>query len=173
VVGVSLNKIAGSAFLARMTSRLASTLAGADRDALATALGTLAAANPELSFGAWHGDWTGWNMASIAEGLLVWDWERFTQSVPAGFDALHYQLQTAVIRRRQPPPDAAAECMRAAPAALAPFGVPAAEAHLTGVLYLAELSVRYLADRQAEAGARLGRPSTWLIPAIEEAMRNL
>ena len=56
---------------------------------------------------------------------------------------------------------------------LAPFGVPAAEARLIGVLYLAELSVRYLADRQAEAGARLGQPGTWLIPAIEEAMRNL
>ena len=173
VGGRDRGPLAGSAFLARMTSRLARIPASADRDALATALGTLAAADPELSFGAWHGDWTGWNMASIADGLLVWDWERFTRPVPVGFDALHYRLQTAVVRRRQPPPAAAAECVRAAPAALAPFGVPAAEARLTGVLYLAELSVRYLADRQAEAGARLGRPGTWLIPAIEEAMRNL
>jgi hypothetical protein len=173
VGGRSRGPLAGSAFLTRMTSRLARTPAGADKDALASALGTLARANPELSFGAWHGDWTGWNMASIAGGLLVWDWERFTQSVPAGFDALHYRLQTAVVRRREPPPAAAAQCVRAAPAALAPFGVSAAEAHLTGVLYLAELSVRYLADRQAEAGARLGRPGTWLIPAMEEAMRNL
>ena len=78
-----------------------------------------------------------------------------------------------MVRRRQPPPAAAAECVRAAPSSLAPFGVPAAEARLVAVLYLAELSVRYLADRQAEAGARLGRPGTWLIPAIEEAVRSL
>jgi len=72
-----------------------------------------------------------------------------------------------------PPPAAAAGCVSAAPATLAPFGVPAGEARLTAVLYLAELSVRYLADRQAEAGARLGRPGSWLIPAIDEAMRTL
>ena len=63
--------------------------------------------------------------------------------------------------------------MRHAPASLAPFGVPASEARLVAVLYLAELSARYLADRQAEAGARLGQPGTWLIPAIEEAVTKL
>ena len=41
------------------------------------------------------------------------------------------------------------------------------------LLYLAELSTRYLSDRQAEAGARLGRPGAWLIPAIEETMKRL
>jgi hypothetical protein len=51
--------------------------------------------------------------------------------------------------------------------------VPADEARLTALLYLAELSVRYLADRQAETGNRLGRPGSWLIPAIDEAMRTL
>jgi hypothetical protein len=51
--------------------------------------------------------------------------------------------------------------------------VATAEAHLVAILYLAELSTRYLADRQAEAGARLGQPGTWLIPAIEKAMRKL
>ena len=54
-----------------------------------------------------------------------------------------------------------------------PHQQPAGEAPLVAVLYLAELSARYLADRQAEAGARLGQPGTWLIPTIEEAMRKL
>jgi hypothetical protein len=112
-------------------------------------------------------------MASTAGGLLVWDWERFARGVPAGFDPLHYRLQTDVVRRRRPPAQAAAACVRDAAGCLAPFGVPAGEARLVAVLYLAELSARYLADRQAEAGARLGRPGTWLIPAIEEAMRQL
>jgi hypothetical protein len=51
--------------------------------------------------------------------------------------------------------------------------VPAAEAQLVAVLYLTELSARYLADRQAEAGALLGRLGSWLIPAIEEAAIQL
>ena len=110
---------------------------------------------------------------STADGLLVWDWERFAPGVPVGFDFLHYRLQSDVVRRRRPPAEAAAACVRDAAACLAPFGVPAGEARLVAVLYLAELSARYLADRQAEAGARLGRPGTWLIPAIEDAMKAL
>ena len=118
-----------------------------------------------------------WRLDRLEHGidrprLLVWDWERFSQPVPLGFDCLHHRLQFAVVRRHQPPA-AAAQAMRSAPAELAPLGVPAPEAHLTAVAYLTELSVRYLADRQAEAGARLGRPGTWLIPAIEQAMRTL
>lgn len=167
--------LAGSAYLTRLRARLEQAPASADRTALGTALDkvTASAAGAELTFGAWHGDWTDWNMAHTADGLLVWDWERFTRGVPVGFDALHYRLQSAVIRQRQPPPQAADECVRTAPASLAPFGVPATEAHLVAALYLAELSARYLADRQAEAGARLGRPGTWLIPALEEAVIHL
>jgi len=171
--GRSRGRLAGSAYLDRLRSQLDTSPACPDRAALAAALDELAAVGAELTFGAWHGDWTGWNMACTADGLLVWDWERFTVGVPIGFDALHYRLQSAVIRRRQSPPAAAAECVRTAPSSLAPFGVPTAEAHLVAVLYLAELSARYLADRQAEAGARLGRPGTWLIPAIEEAVIRL
>jgi hypothetical protein len=167
--------LVGSVYLSRLRSQLEKAPAGPDRAALAAALDAVAAAAPgaELTFGAWHGDWTGWNMACTARGLLVWDWERFTQSVPVGFDALHHRLQSAVVRRRQPPAAAAAECVPTAASSLAPFGVPAAGARLVAVLYLAELSARYLADRQAEAGARLGRPGTWLIPAIEEAVIHL
>ncbi len=165
--------LVGSPYLARLRSRLDTVPPGPDQAALGHAIDVLAAASPEVGFGAWHGDWTGWNMACTAEGLLVWDWERFARDVPVGFDALHYRLQSAVVRRRQPGRLAAAECVRAAPASLARLGVSAAEARLVAVLYLTELSARYLANRQAEAGARLGRPGTWLIPAIEEAVTGI
>jgi hypothetical protein len=164
-----------STYWARLRSRLEEAPAGPDRAALGSALDAVpaAAAGVELTFGAWHGDWTGWNMACTAGELLVWDWERFTADVPVGFDALHYRLQSAVVRRRQSPRVAAVECVQNAYSSLAPFGLPATEARLVAVLYLAELSTRYLADRQAEAGALLGRPGTWLIPAIEEAVIQL
>ena len=167
--------LVGSDYLSTLRSRLERAPVGPDRATLDATLDALAAAfgRTPISFGSWHGDWTGWNMACTADGLLVWDWERFTRPVPVGFDALHYRLQSAVIRRREPPPAAAAECVRAAASVLKPFGVPATEARLVAILYLTELSARYLADRQAEAGARLGQPGTWLIPAIKEAVSHL
>ena len=173
VGGRSRGPLAGCDYLTRLRSRLEASPAGPDRAAVSDALDMLAAAGPELTFGAWHGDWTGWNMASTAGGLLAWDWERFATGVPVGFDFLHYRLQSNVVRRRRPPAEAADACVRDAPGWLAPFGVPADEAPLVAILYLAELSARYLADRQAEAGARLGQPGTWLIPAIKKATKTL
>jgi hypothetical protein len=165
--------LAGSDYLDGLRSRLSACPESADRESLKTALTAMAAASPHLTFGAWHGDWTAWNMACTSRGLLVWDWERFGQAVPAGFDFLHYRLQEAVVSRRQPAPAAAADCVRDAATTLARAGIPSGEAALVALLYLAELSTRYLADRQSEAGARLGDPGFWLIPAIEKAVRTL
>jgi hypothetical protein len=139
---------------------------------LITRLGDEAGAS-ELTFGCWHGDLTPWNLACTKAGLLVWDWERFAVGVPVGFDALHYWLQARVVRQDRDPVGAATLCVAAAPRLLAPFGVPAAQAKLTALAYLAELSVRYLADRQADAGARLGAPDRWLMPAIESGIGEL
>ena len=105
-------------------------------------------------------------MASLDDTLLVWDWERFTPGVPIGLDALHHDLQ----RRLMAQPDARAaveQTLDAAARLLLPFGVvdPAATTG-TALLYLVDLAARYLADRQAEAGARLGVLGRWLLPAI-------
>jgi len=105
-------------------------------------------------------------MANTGRGLMVWDWERFTCGVPHGFDALHYWLQTELRAGHRDPRAAAARCIEDAPGLLAPFGIDARTARLTATLYLADLSTRYLADRQAQAGAPLGAPGTWLIPAL-------
>jgi len=39
-------------------------------------------------------------------------------------------------------------------------------ARRTAALYLTDVATRYLVDRQAQAGAPLGAPGTWLIPAL-------
>jgi hypothetical protein len=46
-------------------------------------------------------------------------------------------------------------------------------AKLTAALYFLEIARRYLADRQDEAGARLGRPDQWLLPALAAAVHTL
>lgn len=172
VDGLQRAPLAGSSYWRRLSSRLAAVNAGADREALAAALDALAARSGRrrLAFGAWHGDWTPWNMASTERGLLVWDWERFTRDVPAGFDALHYWLQTEVVPARGEPRAAASGCIDRAPRLLAAFGAEPADARLTAILYLADLATRYLADRQDKAGAKLGQAGAWIVPAIADAV---
>ena len=175
VGGLRREPLATGSYWRRLTGRLAAADRSAERDTLLGALDTLSAraGDAQLVLGSWHGDWTPWNMASTSDGLLVWDWERFTDGVPLGFDALHYRLQKDVVPGRREPRAAAAGCIQGAPLALGGFGLGAAEARITATLYLADLATRYLADRQAQAGALLGAPGAWLIPAITDQVRRL
>lgn len=118
-----------------------------------------------LRYGAWHGDWAPWNMAGVSDTVLLWDWERFSSGVPVGFDAIHYELQ----RRIQTSTDATAAVeatVARADTLLAPFEVAPEAREVTALLYLVDLAARYLADRQAEAGARLGVLGSWLLPVL-------
>ncbi|MEU5991847.1 hypothetical protein ABZ806_22975 [Spirillospora sp. NPDC047418] len=105
-----------------------------------------------LDFGAWHGDWTPWNMAWHRGVLRLWDWERFARGVPNGFDLLHYRLQEAMRTASGPPyaawPDGAA-------AALGPLGLTGVAAGATVRLYLLELCRRYLLAAQEPIGGPL------------------
>ena len=175
LAGITESPLAASEYWSALTARLAAAGDGPEHTALADAVGKLAglAGAAVLRFGSWHGDWTRWNMASTADGLLVWDWERFTCPAPVGYDALHYWLQEEVTGNRRDPARAAIACVRQAPGLLGPFGVPARQARLTALLYLADLSVRYVADRQEQAGARLGAPRRWLLPALAAGIAEL
>jgi hypothetical protein len=182
--GTSQSTLSGSGYAERLLGRLdGADERGSDRhgandcgaEALRALITRLAevAGTSSLTFGCWHGDLTRWNLAYTSGGLLVWDWERFADGVPIGFDTLHYWLQARVVRSRHDAAGAAARCVAIAPELLAAFDVPPAQARLTALAYLAELSVRYFIDRQAEAGARLGAPDRWLMPAIEAGLGQL
>jgi hypothetical protein len=175
VGGLRASALAASEYLARLLARLDRAGDGAEQPALRALLSELTgiAGGETLSFGSWHGDWTPWNMASTGSGLLVWDWERFATPAPVGFDALHHWLQVEVVGNRRDPAASAAACADHAPALLEPFGVTAPQARLSALLYLADLSVRYLADRQEQAGAELGAPRRWLLPALTAGIGRL
>jgi hypothetical protein len=175
VTGLRYGPLAGSGYLGRLTARLATVGPGPDRAAVSAALAVITrrAGTAALAFGCWHGDWTPWNMSGTPAGLAVWDWERFAAGVPAGFDPLHFRLHAEVLGGRHPArPDAAqaacAALVRDAPRVLTPYGPPPAAARLTAVLYLAEITARYLADGQDRTGHPLSSPGRWLTPALGE-----
>jgi hypothetical protein len=172
--GFATGTLAGAAYWTDLRGRLAAVGDRGEGAALAAAAEQLVrhAGETTLRYGSWHGDWAPWNMANLADALLVWDWERFAQGVPVGFDAVHHELQ----RRIQASDDAtgAVEAtVRRAGDLLAPFGVDPAARELTALLYLVDLAARYLTDRQAEAGARLGVLGTWLLPVLIRRVEEL
>ncbi|HEY0485249.1 MAG TPA: hypothetical protein VGD72_03235 [Mycobacteriales bacterium] len=154
------------AYGARLAERVAEVAGKPGAAVLGDALAEALSTGARLRIGCWHGDWNAGNTAARDGRVLVWDWERFDDGVPLGFDALHHDLLTAITVRHVGAPAAAASTCRRAAALLAPFGVAAADAPVVATLYLVELGVRYLADGQAEAGARLGRIHEWMAPAL-------
>ncbi|GAA1041733.1 hypothetical protein GCM10009557_66110 [Virgisporangium ochraceum] len=173
--GISAGTLGGSGYWTRLLARLAEVAEHPDGFQLRRAgarLGT-AAGDVRLTFGAWHGDWAPWNMRPLADRILVWDWERFTIGVPIGFDALHFDLQQR-ISTQSDGADAVRQTLAAAPGLLAPFGVTTPAAfRVTALLYLVDLATRYLTDRQAEAGARLGVLGSWLLPVLLSTVEDL
>ncbi|MGV9805515.1 hypothetical protein [Micromonospora chersina] len=168
-LGVRRRSWAGSDHAARLADAVDGLGARPEAGRLRAALKTVADLDPTVAFGAWHGDWNGGNSAVLADGrVLVWDWERFEADVPVGYDELHRVVQTAIGNDGVEPVEAARALIAAADRALAPFDPDGRGADLVAVLYLVELAARYLRDRQAEAGARLGHVDAWLLPAVEE-----
>lgn len=80
---------------------------------------------------AWHGDWSPWNMGRNRDGkLCIWDWERATVGVPAGFDIAHLHYQYG-------------EGLHRAGDDLEKIGVPTSQHVLVKRLYLFELCARH------------------------------
>jgi hypothetical protein len=168
-LGVRRRSWAGSDHAARLADAVDALGVRPEAGRLRAVLKSVADLDPTVAFGAWHGDWNGGNSAVLADGrVLVWDWERFEADVPVGYDALHRAVQTAIGNDGVKPTEAARALIAGADRTLAPFDSDGRGADLVAVLYLVELAARYLRDRQAEAGARLGHVDTWLLPAVEE-----
>jgi hypothetical protein len=172
-LGVSTGSLAVSDYWKSLRGKLDLVATRGDEgSALASAAEQLVsrAGHAELTYGAWHGDWAPWNMAATTDTILVWDWERFTPGVPVGFDAVHYALQVRLERGEEA--GAAVDAMLGGAAdILAPFDVD--EPRVTALLYLVDLAARYLGDRQAEAGARLGVLGNWLLPVLIRRVEEL
>jgi len=100
-----------------------------------------------LPFGAWHGDWTPWNMSRRRGRLQLWDWERFETGVPVGLDRCHYGVNAITHTEGFD--------QRAIRRGLELAGVseePGSEEHLVAATYLAAIACRYLVGAESDLG---------------------
>jgi hypothetical protein len=146
-----------------MTEAHASLAASGVRDRLGAALDQLArvSADRPLAMGAWHGDWTPWNMSRHRGKLQLWDWERFETGVPAGLDRCHYAIN-AVTRRDGVDLDSIMRGFELAGVANDRTG----EDHLVGATYLAAITCRYLVSAEGDLGDTIADRSRVMLEAL-------
>lgn len=114
-----------------------------------------------------HGDWTPWNMSTVGNRAIVWDWEVFSEDVPVGFDALHYAFQAGVRLDGLSPRESLDRLASRSGMVVEQNGAPAAQGHMLLALYLFGLGERFITDGQKQAGARKGPLTSWLLPGLQ------
>ncbi|HEV3494968.1 MAG TPA: hypothetical protein VHA34_01315 [Actinomycetes bacterium] len=107
----------------------------------------------EIAFGAWHGDFTPWNMARLDGQTYVWDWERAAPA-PAGLDLLHFLFQGVCRFEGRAPAAAVETCSERTPALLGALDVPLESERALWLLYRLELLFRYDEARMTGVLAR-------------------
>ncbi|MBW3601577.1 MAG: hypothetical protein KY434_02620 [Actinobacteria bacterium] len=122
----------------------------------------------QMGFGAWHGDWSPWNMGWVGSRLHVWDWEHSAPCVPLGFDLLHFDFQVAFELRGRRLDQAVSRVAARGPDQLARLGVTADARPPTVMLYLLELLCR--SDEGMRAG--VGRDARFY-PSVLDALEAL
>lgn len=161
-----------SQFWARVARRVTALPSSANATRLASASRVVAEdlGGRQPRWGAWHTDFAPWNMAVRGGRLLIWDWEQLERSVPAGFDAVHYVLNTNVVVRGADTLDSVSTLGDDARTLLLECGVPEHDHALVVLLYVIELASRYLRD--GESGTRLSRLDDWLPSVLPELLER-
>ncbi len=165
-VGVRTDAGALDSYLADLAGRVRALDSSPYVRPLLAALDRVGHSGLAISVGAWHGDWNDGNMAVRDDEVLLWDWERFADGVPVGFDALHFHFNQAMGVPSHSAAEAAAVVRDRSGELLAPFGVPLATAPAVWMLYAAEIATRFLTDGLDRTTSKLGRVSEWLEPAL-------
>jgi hypothetical protein len=136
------------------------------REAYAAALDAVeeVTAHVPVPVGAWHGDWTPWNMGHRGHRLLLWDWERFETGVPVGMDAIHFAVQT----RNRRSGFSASSVQRGLEDAHRPLRLAPGPAAATTAAYLVAITGRALESVEQHGG----RPADTLADLLLDALRT-
>lgn len=120
-----------------------------------------------IEFGAWHGDWTPWNMARSRGIVYVFDWEHWGASVPLGLDLVHWYFQASFVLDKRPPADSWRRAQEVATPWLRGAGISEESAAVTARLYLIEMALR-----MAESVAVGGTPNPRWEASIDSLLRE-
>jgi hypothetical protein len=123
------------------------------------------AAGRTWAVGAWHGDWTAWNMCRAGGVVQLWDWERFQTDVPAGLDRFHYLVNTATSRRGLTPETIRFGLDRAGGSGLREIGSPL---HVLAGCYLVSVATRYLTLGEGEGGGVITERAQCTLSALAD-----
>lgn len=133
-------------------------------DAISSAAGGI-----QFSIGAWHGDWTPWNMAISRGRLQLWDWERFETGVPLGLDIVHFAVN-AVTRRAGFDVVAIRDALELSEKAL-PNWDPVV-LRLTQASYLAAVALRYSTSAEGPNGDLIAKQADIALEAGAARMHS-
>lgn len=123
---------------------------------------------PRLVVGAWHGDWTTWNMArSRTSELLLWDLERFERGAVHGLDAFHFEVN------RERDWRAGGEQLLGAITRAWKAGGQRRSGRLVGAVYLAVIAGRYLAADGSPLAGLIQRRLDDCVAALRVWVRGL
>lgn len=134
----------------------------------------------EIAFGAWHGDFTPWNMARLggvsggqgeAGQTYLWDWERAAPG-PAGLDLLHFLFQSVCRFDGRSPARAVEVCSERTPSLLPLLDVPLESERTLWLLYRLELLLRYDEARMAGVLARQSKIHEGLLEMFARDMED-
>jgi hypothetical protein len=123
----------------------------------------------EMAFGAWHGDFTPWNMARLGGTTYLWDWERAAPA-PAGLDLLHFLFQTVCRFDGRTPPRSVEICSERTPSLLPLLDVPLDSERALWLVYRLELLFRYDEARAAGVLARQSKIHTGILEMFNRDM---
>lgn len=122
-----------------------------------------------IPFGSWHGDFSRWNMAASDSHLMVWDWERFGDCVPVGFDLLHHRFMQLLKASEEAVPQAGVALLESSDVRESLKALDPSSARINDVImmYLLEIGARFSQDQQQRTGVRGGDVDAWLAPALD------
>ncbi|GAB3245014.1 hypothetical protein [Kineosporia babensis] len=105
-----------------------------------------------MDFGAWHGDWSPWNMGTVGRQVWVWDWEHYADLAPVGLDLVHYTFQRRFVQGGATVGAALDTARQVVPSQLPEVGVDPALAPALVDLYCLEMLLRACRMKQQGAG---------------------
>lgn len=168
--GTASSLLEETAFWDRLHERISSLTDPTARQRLLAAADRLSqwAQAVRVDTGAWHGDWTPWNMAWCDGKLQLWDLERLDRDGLVGLDVVHYVVNEHLQRYGASPEQLA----RAAAAAEVRLPFDADKSRLIVAAYLLAISVRYHVSAAGTRGELIADRAELMTDGLEEFLRQ-